>query len=259
MGMVTALQKNGFTQPVSVYAVDGNKLALSKQRSFAGAMAADMGLEISLTTKHCELSTNADAFATDLYNVLKGLNMKYDFVLVSKHLSEFYCSSGLKANGIVFEALQLLQPALLPTGYLVMLDLTTRIDEVGEYFPNILARELGGYLDQHPSGMHPVLPMPCAVSAQRGCAGKQGKCFSQRELTFFHGIGRSNGAAEATTKVTYRVLAQCDHARKITGRYSGSLAYQVNARQESLSCHRGQIVSHLNAVNGYVPLINCMK
>jgi len=259
MGMVTALQKNGFRQAVNVYAVDGNNLALSKQRAFASAMTTEMGIEIRLTTHHCELSTDAEAFANDLYNVLKGLDMKYDFVLVSKHLSEFYCSSGQRAHGIVFEALQLLQPALLSTGYLVMLDLTTRIDEVGEYFPNILARELGGYLDQCPNGMHPVLPIPCAVSAQRVCAGKHGKCFSQRELTFFHSIGRSHGAAEATTRVAYRVLAQCDHARNITAGYSRNSAYQVNARQKGLSCHHGQIVSHPNAVNGYVPLINCTK
>lgn len=259
MGMVTALHNHGFKQPVLVDAVDGNTLALSKQSAFDKAIGADTGMNIKLTTTHCELGTGVGAFVNDLLALLQRLDTRYDFVLVSKHLSEFYCAAGHAAHGIVYESLRLLEPALTPNGYLVLLDLTTRIDDVSEFFPNLMARELGQFLDEHPQGMRPVLPVPCAVNARGGCAGDRGRCFTQRELHFCHGMGPGEGVRHESTKVVYRVLAPQAHARSITAGYSCDMAYQVNAQKVDQVCHRGQIVSPMRGVNGYLPLVDCTK
>lgn len=256
MGLASALFSQGFRRGLEIDAIDGNQLALSKQAPFANAMQAQSGVPIQLVTTHCQLGADAGAFASSLYTVLKRLNKQYDFVLVSKHLSEFYCVKGRAACGVVYEALQWLEYALKPQGFLVMLDVTIRIDEMGEYFPNIMARELGEYMVSKPGGLRPVLPLPCAVSSARGCAASRGQCFTQRQMHFRQGMDGDGVVRRDVTKVTYRVLARQPHASSITAGYSCGLAYQVNAQRDDQACCHGQIVTQKNGVNGYFPVIN---
>jgi SAM-dependent methyltransferase len=253
MGLASALFANGHSQPLHIDAVDGNRRALAKQAPFARAIAAEAGTRIKLFTTHCTLGADAASFAKDLVELLERLNTQYDFVLVSKHLSEFYCAAGPAATGVVYEALHLLAPALTPQGYLVVLDLSTRIDEVGEFFPNLMAREIGQYLADHPDGMRAVLPVPCAVSSANGCAAGGGQCFTQRQMNFSHSINRTGAVRQESTKVTYRVFTHQAHARHLTAGYSHDLAYHVNAQRDHEACHRGRIVSQMRGVNGFLP------
>lgn len=255
MGLATALLSHGFKQGIEVDAVDGNAHALSRQAAFASAIAADAGVRIRVQTTCRELGANVDAFEQDLRSVLAQLARQYDFVLVSKHLSELYCAGGHAANGIVYQAVHLLSGALLPTGYLVVLDMTTRIHEVGEFFPSLLARELGIYLSQRPQGLRPVLPVPCAVSAQAGCTGGQGACYTQRHLHFQHSMTSAAALRPENTKVTFRVLAHRAQALQIAAGYPSNLAYHVNDCRDNQVCHRGHIVSNIRGFNGFLPPI----
>lgn len=256
MGLASALFANGCTQALHIDAVDGNRLALAKQAPFARAMATEAGTPIQLVTTHCQLGSDATGFAHDLVNVLERLDKQYDFVLVSKHLSEFYCAAGPAAHGVVRQALHLLAPALTSKGFLVMLDLTTRIDEVKEYFPNLMARELSQYLAMHPHGMRPILPVPCAVNSVSGCDAGSGQCFTQRQMHFSHSINYRAVVRQETTKVTYRVLTHAAHARSLSAGYAHNLAYHVNAQRDDQACHRGRVIFQMRGVNGYLPLHN---
>lgn len=256
VGLAAALIDNGFDQGLHVHALDGNLLALNSQPAFAHALSAETGVRIELETTHCRLGADVEAFARDLGAALGVLNQRYDFVLVSKHLSEMYCAAGSAAHGVVYEALRLLSTVLADNGFLIMLDVTTRIQEVGEFFPNLMARELGAYLDNYPDGVQPVLPVPCALSAQGGCAGGKGKCYTQRELHFRHGIGCRGYFRVASTKVAYRVMAHQRLARSVSAGYAGGLAYQVNAHQQTQACHQGRILWQVRGRNGYIPLLN---
>lgn len=253
MGLASALFANNYSQPLHIDAVDGNRLALAKQAPFASAISKQAGVNIQLVTTHCTLGSDTASFAQDLVALLERLNKQYDFVLVSKHLSEFYCAAGPAAHGVVRQALHLLAPALTPQGFLVMLDVTTRIDEVGEFFPKLMARELGQYMSQDPQNLRPVLPVPCAINSANACAASTGQCFTQRQLFFSHAINRSGLVRSESTKVTYRVLTHPTNARHISAGYSGNLAYHVNAQRDDQACHRGQILSQMRGVNGYLP------
>lgn len=254
MGLASALFAQGWTQDLEVHAVDGNQLALSKQAPFARAMAAEAGAAIHLVTTHCQFGTDEQVFSQELYALLKRLNKRYDFVLVSKHLSEFYCSAE-NANGVVYQALHRLEYALTPKGYLMMLDVTIRTDNNdGPYFPNLMARELDEYMASNPSGLRPVLPLPCALHASPACAAGRGQCFTQRKMHFCHSMSSDGVVRQDSTKVTYRVLASQSQARSIAAGYSPNTAYQVNAQRDDQACHRGQIVSQIRGVDGYRPL-----
>ena len=251
MGLVTTLLAHGFEQGFEVDAVDGNALALSAQPHFAAAMQEEARVSIRLTTTRRRLGPDVAAFEHDLGEVLTQLGRQYDFVLVSKHLSELYCAAGPAAYGVVYQALNLLGDVMLPTGYLMVLDMTTRIDEVGVYFPNILARELGIYLSQQPQALQPVLPVPCAVSATSGCTGGRGGCYTQRHMHLRHGMTSAAIMRHEQTKVTYRVLTHRAQAANITAGYSSDLAYHVNDNCDSQACHRGRIVWHVRGYNGF--------
>lgn len=256
MGLAVALFSNGYAQPLEIDAVDGNALALSKQELFVHALGAEAGVDISVTAHHRVLGSDVAIFAADLQAVLAELNRPYDFVLVSKHLSEFYCAAGHAAQGVVYETLRLMESALQPNGYLVMLDLATPIQEVGQYFPNIMAHELGAYLGDRHEGLRPVLPVPCAVSARGGCAGGAGHCYSQRELHFRHGIRWGRALHPENTKIAYRVLTHPAHAERIVAGYAGDLPYNVNAQRSHEACQHGKIVFHPQGFDGYLPPVN---
>lgn len=256
MGLAVALFSNGFAQNLEIDAVDGNALALSKHEPFVYALAAEAGVDINLTAHQRVLGPDVATFAADLQAVLAELNRQYDFVLVSKHLSEFYCAAGDAAQGVVYETLRLIESVLQPNGYLVMLDVTTPIHEVGAFFPNIMAHELGVYLEHHQEGLRPVLPVPCAVSARGGCAGGAGHCYSQRELHFCHGIRRGGAVLTEKTKVAYRVLTHPAHAKRIVAGYAGDLPYHVNAHRSDQACQRGKIVFQPQGFDGYIPPVN---
>jgi SAM-dependent methyltransferase len=256
MGLAVALFCNGYAQPLEIDAVDGNALALSKQELFVHALGAEAGVDISVTPHHRVLGPDVATFAADLQAVLAELNRQYDFVLVSKHLSEFYCAVGHAAQGVVYETLRLMVSVLQPNGYLVILDLATPIQEVGQYFPNIMAQELGAYLGDHHEGLRPVLPVPCAVSARGGCAGGAGHCYSQRELHFRHGIRWGRALHPENTKIAYRVLTHPAHAERIVSGYAGDLPYNVNAQRSHEACQHGKIVFQPQGFDGYLPPAN---
>lgn len=256
LGLAAALIEDGFDQGLHIHALDGNLLALSKQSALAHAFSSETDVGIELATTHCVLGSDVESFSRDLARILATLDERYDFVLVSKHLSEMYCAAGNAAHGVVYEALRLLSTVLADNGFLIMLDLTTRIDEVGQFFPNLMARELGAYLNSHPDGMQPVLPVPCALSAQGGCVGGKGGCYTQRKLHFRHAIGCRGYLRDESTKVAYRVMAHPSLARSVSAGYATGLAYQVNACREEQACHQGRILTHVQSRNGYIPLLN---
>ncbi|MDD4927579.1 MAG: class I SAM-dependent methyltransferase, partial [Methylotenera sp.] len=237
MGLATALFANGFRDGLEIDAVDGNPIALRKQQAFATAISEDAQCPIAVRTICRKLGPSANAFRADLSAVLSEVEGNYDFILVSKHLSELFCYVGAAAIGVVQHALNLLGNMLTPTGYVIVMDVTIRIEQMNEYFPQIFARELSQYLAQDAAVLQPVLPVPCAISAKSGCVGSTGACYTQRLMQLQHSMPMSAGVYVENTKVTYRVLARRSLAARVATNYSPDLAYHVNDSQSAQACH----------------------
>ena len=244
-GLVCALQQAGYGGEIEVQSADGNATALGVQNKFAKAIAMETGISISLTTSHVVMGDTKAEFGRTLAELLVELGGAFDFILVSKHLSELYGTGGGNARGIVAESLKQLGDALSDCGYLVVLDVTTKVAGINGYFPIQMAREIAQFVSAETSPVKPVLPMACGKFMASGCDGLR-SCFTQTALKFHHQPTVSIPIRQTTTKVTYRVLARTAQADQISAGFLQVNAYSVNASSPGEVCKMGNIVSSFN-------------
>jgi len=253
IGLASALAKAGIAKQLTVDAIDGNAIALGVQQSFATAISEATGISVELKTHHVKLGLARQDFACDLSAVLASLPGKFDIVLVSKHLSEFYHESFRAATGIIQDALQLLSGVLRQNGYLIVLDMTDQLEGGREYFPKTMARETARYLMTASAHLKPILPMPCALHMGSACASRGG-CYTQRKLEFFHNAPGAGYCRRADTKVSYRVFTTARHAEQICAMHPRDQAYCVNAHRPLEVCQGGKVIEIAGIrPNGFIP------
>jgi SAM-dependent methyltransferase len=244
-GLVSALQQAGYSGEIAVQSADGNAGALGVQNKFAKAIAMETGMPISLTTTHIVMGDTQAKFSRTLAKLLVELGGSFDFILVSKHLSELYGTGGANARGIVAESLKQLGDVMSDCGYLVVLDVTTKVAGTNGYFPVQMAREIAQFVTADMSAVKPVLPIPCGKFMASGCDGLR-SCFTQTALKFYHQPTVTIPLRQATTKVTYRVLARTAQADQIVASFLQANTYSVNASTPGEVCKMGSIVANPN-------------
>lgn len=249
IGLALALAQAGKERHLCVDAIDGNAIALGCQQPFASAIADATSINVQLKTHHVALGLTRQEFARDLSAALASFVEKFDIVLVSKHLSEFYHEGYSNATGIIQDALQLLSGVLQQGGHLIVLDMTDRINGNGEYFPKTMAREIGRYLASAPMGLKPILPIPCAHFMSSGCASR-GACYTQRVFELRHDVAGTGYSRSAVSKVSYRVFTTPSNAAQICSMYPRDLAYCINAKEV---CRGGKVFEAPSSHNGFIP------
>jgi SAM-dependent methyltransferase len=254
IGLALAVEQAHVAAGLSIEAIDGNATALAVQKSFAQAITAATGMPIDLNTRQVTLGITRKDFVADLSTALSALVGKFDVVLVSKNLSEFYENNLQASSGIVKEALKLLSGVLTNEGFLVVLDVTTQTKGSATFFPITMARETASYLRETQGGVRPVLPVPCAMHMASNCAGT-GSCYTQRKLLFRHALAHPGYLRTEVTKVTYLVFTPNGHAEQICSTYPAGFAYGVNANKPFEACNAGRIVNAPDCVDGYKPLV----
>jgi SAM-dependent methyltransferase len=251
IGFLLACCDHGLEQRLEVVAIDGNEHALNVQNALLPDLAAGTGAEIGLAIVPARLRSDRAGFAADLASCLEPCmpsgSAGFDLVLVSKHFSEHYQAEGTAAYGVVADGLEILGGCLAPQGALIMLDVTNPIEPTGQYMSFRLAQETVDYLSRRNARLHPVLPVPCALHAGRGCAASTG-CFTQRRLDVHH-VGK--GLCDST-KITYRVFCEYGFAQQMLHDVDTEMAYSVNAARPQESCQCGRKVSVLPSRNGFV-------
>lgn len=253
MGLAYALRRTLGVHRVNVVACDGNTHALAVQGAFAKAIARDTAMEIGLVRHQARLGLSQTAFRRTLADALDKIEGQFDFILISKHLSEFYQAQGKAAQPLIGAALDLLSSRLTSTGYLMLLDVTQKTGEGTEFFPVQMARELAQYLQDRPQGLRPILPVPCALHMRNACVGST-TCFTQRELGVPLTDAYSGAVKRVATKVSYRVLTPALHAQRISAGFRRDVGYRVNAQTQNRACVGGNITNWASGLDGFVPL-----
>lgn len=252
IGLASTMATAGIASGLSVDAIDGNSKALSVQAMFATAIADATGMSVQLTTHEATLGLTRSSFGSDLKTALSALHGKYDVVLVSKHLSEFYHRNCRNASGIIQDSLRILSNILTPEGFLIILDVTTSVRGDGEFFPVTMSHEMRDYIVATPDGLKPILPIPCAQHMGSGC-DSNGGCYTQRKLEFRHDMTGSGYCGTEQTKVAYRVFTPALQSRRIAAPYPVNVSYRVNANKPFEACQFGRIVNAPGSSNGFVP------
>lgn len=218
---------------VQVVSMDGNQGALDLQRNFVGKIFPGWG---NLETVHQRFDS-PQLFASQLsWGAKANLGARYDFILCSKFLSEFYFPNGPVGpwSGMVPDIIGLADKTLTPYGCLYIADITEPI-RPKLFLPMVYNDEIRNFyrLARRQPDIETIIPFSCLDNACR-CTDSQ--CFSRREFNCMP-INSSN----VRSKIWYRVFARRMVAQLIrTIKFADSIMPMKYKITENKYCQGGK-------------------
>lgn len=196
-----------FVESVKVMAIDGNHDALRVFEKVLCLYKAKSRLNITETIGPAFIEEDADL---DLISQV--VSDEYDFILSCKAICEMQSKGRIKSNAYKCAA-ELLAQKLLPTGILLIEDVTIKSLTANEFIPVILNRELNQFVRENPR-FSTLAPMSCKESGEKCTDG----CFFKKEIRLSHSQKQND-----QTKIVYRFIAHRDFAKSFVLPTSKSL------------------------------------
>lgn len=189
LGLITALAKHLPQVNANVTAIDGNE----------GALAILKVLVESNPSRnvHTQLTTLCQTFnSTDDLTKLANGKKNYHFVLCDKMVCELISKQVLSNDAYAIMA-KMLASHLHENGLLIMLDVTTKDEHTGLFYPQLMSSSINEYVRKSRT-IETLLPLSCACN--EGC---KDLCFMQQTFSVSH----SHKTADES-RVCYRVLCR---------------------------------------------------
>lgn len=196
-----------FVESVKVMAIDGNHDALRVFEKVLCLYKAKSRLNIIETIGPAFIEEDADL---DLISQV--VSDEYDFILSCKAICEIQSKGRIKSNAYKCTA-ELLARKLLPTGILLIEDVTIKSLPTNEFIPVILNRELNQFVRENPR-FSTLAPTSCKESGEKCANG----CFFKKEIRLSHSQKQND-----LTKIVYRFIAHRDFAKSFVLPTSKSL------------------------------------
>lgn len=200
-GLLMLLESRGIPlSQVHVVSMDGNQKALDIQQEFMGKVFP--GWE-NLKIVHQRFDS-PQLFVSQLFQGAKvSMGARYDFILCSKFLSEFYFPNGpvRSRKRMIPEIIQFADKTLTPYGCLYLADITEPIQKP-LFLPMVYNDEIKNFyrLTKTKPDIETIIPFSCLDNACR-CTDSQ--CFSQRKFNCMNIKGNN-----VCSKIWYRVFAR---------------------------------------------------
>lgn len=194
LGFITAIGKHLPHAKINITAVDGNDRALDILKNLVESNP-NKNTQVSLCTFSQTLSTieDVDALAFE--------NNNYHFILCDKMICELISKEVLPTNAYAIMAKKL-TTFLHETGLLILLDVTTKDEYSGYFYPQLMNNSINDYVRKNRT-IETLLPLSCACHDE--C---RDFCFMQQTFNVSHSH-KSNDES----RVCYRVL--CSKTLKI--------------------------------------------
>ena len=185
IGLLTIINKHfASIKKVEVVAVDGNNDALNILSQIIQQLKHQFHKEVILSTKQV------------VFEEIKTIETmpSFDFIITSKMINEIIKRGNGRFNNSYYDFAKAYSPLLKENGIMMILDVTTK-DEMSEYCPILLNRQINQFVYEQPDYVS-VIPIPCAE--KENC---QMHCFTQKEFTVTH-----SKFVDDKSRVAYRIL-----------------------------------------------------
>jgi hypothetical protein len=194
LGLLTAISCNFKTvREVNITSIEGNSEALEIAESI-----------IDESRRHYEFDVRMMPLNHTFSNLqvtrkfFSHINPPFDFILTSKMLNELVSDRKKGCEDSYFDFAKGFLPCLKTNGLCLILDITSKADNLDEFYPKLLNEQINRALREMDS-FKTLLPLPCNLFEQK--CGK--KCFTQK--TFYVSHSRQT---EDESRVCYRVLGR---------------------------------------------------
>lgn len=189
LGLITALAKHLPQVNANVTAIDGNEGALAILKELLESNPS--------RNVHTQLTTLCQTFnSTDDLTKLANGKKNYHFVLCDKMVCELISKQVLSNDAYAIMA-KMLASHLHENGLLIMLDVTTKDEHTGLFYPQLMSSSINEYVRKSRT-IETLLPLSCACN--EGC---KDLCFMQQTFSVSH----SHKTADES-RVCYRVLCR---------------------------------------------------
>lgn len=189
LGFITAIGKHLPHTKINVTAIDGNDDALSILKDLVESNP-NKKVQVELGTLSQTLNTSEDV------GKLAFGKKNYNFVLCDKMVCELISKEVLPTNAYATMAKKL-ATYLREDGLLIMLDVTTKDEHSGYFYPQLMNNAINDYVRKSRT-IETLLPLSCAC--YDGC---RDFCFMQQTFSVSHSH-KSNDES----RVCYRVLCR---------------------------------------------------
>lgn len=189
LGLITAIGKHLPHAKINITAIDGNDGALAILKNLVESNP-NKNVQVELSTFNQTLSTieEVEKLAFEI--------KKYHFVLCDKMVCELISKEVLPTNAYAIMAKKF-ATFLHENGLLIVLDVTTKDEHSGYFYPQLMNREINDYVHKSRT-IETLLPLSCAW--HDGC---REFCFMQQTFRVSHSH-KSNDES----RVCYRVLCK---------------------------------------------------
>lgn len=189
LGLITAIGRHLPHAKINITAIDGNDGALSILKDLVESNP-NKKAQIELSTLSQTLSTSKDV------EKLASGKGNYHFVLCDKMVCELISKEVLPTNAYAIMA-KMLATYLHENGLLIMLDVTTKDERSGYFYPQLMNNAINDYVSKNRT-IETLLPLSCAC--YDGCIDL---CFMQQTFSVSHSH-KSNDES----RVCYRALCR---------------------------------------------------
>lgn len=197
----------------NVVAIDGNQNATRTFERVLACVKSVSGIDVKAKIGSIAIEDKADMDL--LGDVVKG---SFDVILSFKAVNEFIQRKRFSDNAYRHFT-EILAPKLSDEGLLVLLDVTTRDDVSGAFYPVIMNKGVNDFIKSS-SGFATILPLPCSWKD----ADCNDGCYMQQHFRVSHSYRMND-----LSKVAYRVIGRKDFVMSLNLASNGeSCLYKIN-------------------------------
>lgn len=189
LGLITAIGRHLPHAKINITAIDGNDGALAILKNLVESNP-NKNVQVELSTFNQKLSTIEDV------EELAFEKKNYHFILCDKMVCELISKEVLPTNAYAIMAKKLAS-FLHENGLLIVLDVTTKDEYSGYFYPQLMNHAINDYIHKS-RNIETLLPLSCAC--YDGCSDL---CFMQQTFSVSHSH-KSNDES----RVCYRVLCK---------------------------------------------------
>lgn len=198
-GLISVLQhKLKHLKRIHVDAIDANPHAIRTLYKLAEQMKALHQFNIEIDWNYHCFFINDHA---DWEDLIRMLNRPYQYIMSFKTLNELIQSKVFPNENVYYKMLNMFCPLLAHNGVLLIVDVTTKNDEMNLYYPQIMNKGINRFVKERKQ-FKTVIPAACYHYEQR-CHG----CYMQDSFSVSHSRRQSD-----LSKVAYRIICPSSFA-----------------------------------------------
>lgn len=191
IGLLDVIHKYGLCSNVQVYAIDGNKSALTIFKHLVAALAARYNMSIKV---ECYESAVDGGFS------LPNIDITFDVITTSKFVNEIVNI----INEPYYKILEYSYPKLAQRGLMLISDVTILVGDT--FIPVRMNAEVNKFIRRH-KACRSLLPIACSQFEQQ-CVYQ---CFTQKQINISHRY-----RALDKSLITYRLLGRKELASELS-------------------------------------------